>query len=60
MLLPCFLEFSVGVGAFGIGLSQISSLFFCLWPKKGTETLEVAVTYFMTPKAKMTFEVGLT
>ena len=27
MLLRCFLDFSVGVGAFVIGLSQISSLF---------------------------------
>ena len=28
MLSRCFLDFSVGVGAFVIGLSQISSFFF--------------------------------
>ena len=60
MLIPCLLDFSVGERAFVIELSQIPSLFFCLWPKKVTGTLEVAVTYFMTPKEKVTFEVGLT
>ena len=30
MLSRCFLDFSVGVGAFVIGLSQISSFFFCI------------------------------
>ena len=29
MLSRCFLDFSVGVGAFDIGLSQISSFFSC-------------------------------
>ena len=29
VLLHCFLDFSVSVGAFVIGLSQISSLFLC-------------------------------
>ena len=31
-----------------------------LWPQKVTGSLEVAVTYFMTPKVTVTFVVGLT
>ena len=31
-----------------------------LWPKKVKGSLEVAVTYFMTPKVTVTFMVGLT
>ena len=31
-----------------------------LWPQKITWSLEVAVTYFMTPKVTLTFVVGLT
>ena len=30
------------------------------WPQKVKGSLEVAVTYFMTPKVKVTFVVGLT
>ena len=32
MLLPCSLDYSVGVGAFVIGLSQISSFFSRVFP----------------------------
>ena len=32
MLSRCFLDFSVSVGAFVIGLSQISSFFSCVCP----------------------------
>ena len=31
-----------------------------LWPQKVTGSLEVAMTYFMTPKVTVTFVVGLT
>ena len=31
-----------------------------LGPRKVTKSLEVAVTYFMTPKVTVTFVVGLT
>ena len=31
-----------------------------VWPQKVTGSLEVAVTYFMTPKVTVTFVVGLT
>ena len=31
-----------------------------LWPQKVTGSLEVTVTYFMTPKVTMTFVVGMT
>ena len=31
-----------------------------LWPQKVTGSLEVAVTYFMTPKVRVTFVVSLT
>ena len=32
----------------------------CLWPLKVTGSLEVDVTYFMTPNVTVTFVVGLT
>ena len=32
----------------------------CLWPQKVTGPLEVAVTYFITPKVTVTYVVGLT
>ena len=30
-----------------------------LWPRKVTGSLEVAVTYFMTPKVNLTFDLDL-
>ena len=42
------------------GHSELCGQWPCLWPQKVTGSLEVAVTYFMTPKFKVTFVVGLT
>ena len=30
-----------------------------LWPRKVTGSLEIAVTYFMTPKVNLTFDLDL-
>ena len=42
------------------GPGELCGRFDLLWPQKVTGSLEVAVTYFMTPNVTVTFVVGLT
>ena len=42
------------------GKGDLCGRFDLLWPQKVTGSLEVAVTYFMTPKVMVTFVVSLT
>ena len=42
------------------GRSALWSVGPSLWPQKFKRSLEVAATYFMTPKVTVTFVIGLT
>ena len=42
------------------GHGDLCGQFDLVWPQKVTRSLQVAVTYFMTPKDTVTFVVSLT
>ena len=51
MLSRCFLDFSVGVRASVIGLSQISSLSLCTFIVKYTHAIYIVISLYIINKA---------